>query len=71
MSKDEKESIIPDVIYDENAGKSYLKGRFFGKVCPLYILCHALFIPFLFLFLSFNLMLIMMLTLLEKFHYGQ
>ncbi|XP_074115253.1 serine/threonine-protein kinase polo [Cotesia typhae] len=31
MSKDEKESIIPDVIYDENAGKSYLKGRFFGK----------------------------------------
>ncbi|KAF7993146.1 hypothetical protein HCN44_005927 [Aphidius gifuensis] len=30
-SKDEKESIIPDVIYDEKNGKSYQKGRFFGK----------------------------------------
>ena len=32
MSKDEKESIIPDVIYDVNSGKSFIKGRFFGKV---------------------------------------
>ncbi|KAK0096643.1 hypothetical protein PV326_004840 [Microctonus aethiopoides] len=31
MSKDEKESVIPDVIYDDNTGKSYIKGRFFGK----------------------------------------
>lgn len=31
MSKDEKESIIPDVIYDVNSGRSYIKGRFFGK----------------------------------------
>ncbi|KAL2719422.1 serine/threonine-protein kinase polo [Vespula squamosa] len=31
MSKDEKECVIPDVIYDSNTGKSYLKGRFFGK----------------------------------------
>nr|XP_003699289.1 PREDICTED: serine/threonine-protein kinase polo [Megachile rotundata] len=31
MSKDEKECIIPDVIYDTNSGKSYIKGRFFGK----------------------------------------
>ncbi|XP_011301223.1 serine/threonine-protein kinase polo [Fopius arisanus] len=31
MSKDEKESIIPDVIYDDKSGKSYIKGRFFGK----------------------------------------
>lgn len=31
MSKDEKECIIPDVMYDCNTGKSYLKGRFFGK----------------------------------------
>ncbi|CAL7941690.1 unnamed protein product [Xylocopa violacea] len=30
MSKDEKES-IPNVIYDVNSGKSYLRGRFFGK----------------------------------------
>ncbi|XP_043470480.1 serine/threonine-protein kinase polo [Leptopilina heterotoma] len=31
MSKDEKESIIPDIIYDVNAQRSYIKGRFFGK----------------------------------------
>ncbi|XP_043284703.1 serine/threonine-protein kinase PLK1 [Venturia canescens] len=31
MSKDEKESVIPDVIYDTKSGKSYVKGRFFGK----------------------------------------
>ncbi|CAK9798983.1 Serine/threonine-protein kinase polo [Anthophora quadrimaculata] len=31
MSKDEKECVIPDVIYDVNSGKSYIKGRFFGK----------------------------------------
>ncbi|XP_015186872.1 PREDICTED: serine/threonine-protein kinase polo [Polistes dominula] len=31
MSKDEKECIIPDVIHDSVGGKSYLKGRFFGK----------------------------------------
>ncbi|KAI4483644.1 PREDICTED: serine/threonine-protein kinase polo [Polistes canadensis] len=31
MSKDEKECIIPDVIHDSSNGKSYLKGRFFGK----------------------------------------
>ncbi|KAK0161583.1 hypothetical protein PV327_010039 [Microctonus hyperodae] len=31
MSKDEKECVIPDVIYDDNSGKSYIKGRFFGK----------------------------------------
>ncbi|XP_051157827.1 serine/threonine-protein kinase polo [Leptopilina boulardi] len=31
MSKDEKETIIPDVIYDVNSGRSYIKGRFFGK----------------------------------------
>ncbi|XP_033208074.1 serine/threonine-protein kinase polo [Belonocnema kinseyi] len=31
MSKDEKESIIPDVIHDKTTGRSYIKGRFFGK----------------------------------------
>ncbi|XP_053982564.1 serine/threonine-protein kinase polo [Hylaeus volcanicus] len=31
MSKDEKECIIPDMIFDVNSGKSYIKGRFFGK----------------------------------------
>ncbi|KAG7207750.1 hypothetical protein KM043_009362 [Ampulex compressa] len=31
MSKDEKECVIPDIIYDVNSGKSYIKGRFFGK----------------------------------------
>ncbi|XP_076290664.1 serine/threonine-protein kinase polo isoform X2 [Lasioglossum baleicum] len=31
MSKDEKESVIPDIIYDVHSGKSYIKGRFFGK----------------------------------------
>ncbi|KAJ8687080.1 hypothetical protein QAD02_022874 [Eretmocerus hayati] len=31
MSKDEKETIIPDPIYDKNTGKTYIKGRFFGK----------------------------------------
>ncbi|OAD54850.1 Serine/threonine-protein kinase polo [Eufriesea mexicana] len=31
MSKDEKECVIPDVIYDANLAKSYIKGRFFGK----------------------------------------
>lgn len=31
MSKDEKEPIIPDIIYDVNSGRSYIKGRFFGK----------------------------------------
>ncbi|KAI4502511.1 hypothetical protein M0802_002423 [Mischocyttarus mexicanus] len=31
MSKDEKECIIPDVIHNSSNGKSYLKGRFFGK----------------------------------------
>ena len=31
MSKDEKECVIPDVIHDVNSGKSYIKGRFFGK----------------------------------------
>ncbi|XP_015588056.1 serine/threonine-protein kinase polo [Cephus cinctus] len=31
MSKEEKECTIPDIIYDVNSGKSYIKGRFFGK----------------------------------------
>jgi len=31
MSRDE-ECTIPNVIYDMNSGKSYMKGRFFGKV---------------------------------------
>ncbi|XP_012274826.1 serine/threonine-protein kinase polo [Orussus abietinus] len=31
MSKDEKESIIPDIICDVKTGTNYLKGRFFGK----------------------------------------
>ncbi|XP_031787357.1 serine/threonine-protein kinase polo isoform X2 [Nasonia vitripennis] len=31
MSKDEKETIIPDPIYDKSTGKTYIKGRFFGK----------------------------------------
>ncbi|XP_066581564.1 serine/threonine-protein kinase polo [Prorops nasuta] len=31
MSKDEKECVIPDVIFDVNNGRKYLKGRFFGK----------------------------------------
>lgn len=31
MSK-EDECTIPNVIYDANTGKSYMKGRFFGKV---------------------------------------
>ncbi|XP_033342268.1 serine/threonine-protein kinase polo [Megalopta genalis] len=31
MSKDEKECVIPDVIYDVHSGKSYIKCRFFGK----------------------------------------
>lgn len=38
MSKDEKESVIPDVIYDDNTGKSYIKGRFFGKVGNIFFL---------------------------------
>lgn len=38
MSKDEKECVIPDVIYDSDTGKSYLKGRFFGKVSKFS--CH-------------------------------
>lgn len=28
----EEENTIPNVIYDANTGKSYMKGRFFGKV---------------------------------------
>ncbi|EFN89666.1 Serine/threonine-protein kinase PLK1 [Harpegnathos saltator] len=31
MSKDEQECAIPNIIHDVNSGKSYLKGRFFGK----------------------------------------
>lgn len=31
MSKDEKECVIPDVIYDVGSAKSYIRGRFFGK----------------------------------------
>ncbi|XP_058800159.1 serine/threonine-protein kinase polo [Phymastichus coffea] len=31
MSKEEKETIIPDPIYDSKTGKTYIKGRFFGK----------------------------------------
>jgi hypothetical protein len=32
MSKEEKEMVIPDQIYDNNSKKSYIKGRYFGKV---------------------------------------
>ncbi|XP_011494158.1 PREDICTED: serine/threonine-protein kinase polo [Ceratosolen solmsi marchali] len=31
MSKEEKEMIIPDQIYDKNNKKSYIKGRYLGK----------------------------------------
>ncbi|XP_076633083.1 serine/threonine-protein kinase polo [Colletes latitarsis] len=31
MSKEEKECVIPNVIVDVNSGRSYIKGRFFGK----------------------------------------
>ncbi|XP_018392373.1 PREDICTED: serine/threonine-protein kinase polo [Cyphomyrmex costatus] len=31
MMSNEEESTIPNVIYDANTGKSYMKGRFFGK----------------------------------------
>ncbi|XP_034938554.1 serine/threonine-protein kinase polo [Chelonus insularis] len=31
MSKEEAETLIPTVIHDDNTGKSYIKGRFFGK----------------------------------------
>lgn len=32
MSKYEKDNVIPDIVHDANSGKSYIKGRFFGKV---------------------------------------
>ena len=32
MMSNEEENTIPNVIYDKNTGKSYIKGRFFGKV---------------------------------------
>lgn len=32
MSRDEKNEIIPDQIYDSNTKMMYRKGRFFGKV---------------------------------------
>ncbi|XP_014467750.1 PREDICTED: serine/threonine-protein kinase polo [Dinoponera quadriceps] len=31
MSKDEHECAIPNIIHDVNSGKSYTRGRFFGK----------------------------------------
>ncbi|XP_012264966.1 serine/threonine-protein kinase polo [Athalia rosae] len=31
MSKHEKDNVIPDTIHDVNTGKTYIKGRFFGK----------------------------------------
>ncbi|XP_015516563.2 serine/threonine-protein kinase polo [Neodiprion pinetum] len=31
MSKHDKDNVIPDIIHDGNTGKSYIKGRFFGK----------------------------------------
>ncbi|XP_018045529.1 PREDICTED: serine/threonine-protein kinase polo [Atta colombica] len=31
MMSNEEENTIPNVIYDKNTGKSYIKGRFFGK----------------------------------------